>query len=744
MLVLVLVAVVVTIAFRFIVSVTTPAPPGRRVVLWHSQRGNEKAVLEERIRAFNAAHAGELYVEPLSVPDASFKDKLLRTIPRGGGPDVFIRPHNELGELVADKVLLPIDDATLPYAPSEYLKGLLEGVSVGDERYGVPLTFKALFLFYNTKLLPDGPPKSVEELVAMRPSLSSGTFPLAYDAQTFFFHAPFFLASGGKVFDGSKEEKFALFDDVAVESFYLPGQLRAVDAIPPEPTYNEMIRLFESGQAAAIICGPWYAPSGPIAAQKAWQVAPLPTFKGRRMGSFATIDAAFIASSARSRSDAALVVRFLGDKDAQVARFEAAALPPVTQDHYTGAGVATNKDAPATRVAQASRSSLEHGMVTPSSTRMGAVWRPGDDVLKASAAGRDVAAALDSARYSLDQVASGQPPARSFTLAGVILVALLLGLSVLLVKQVRTDMAAPEAARSRLIGSWGQAALAYLAPGVVATGILVLVPAVAAAAMSLFEYDHGTFVFVGLENFRTILLPPLDHAFEARSFYFALGVTVLWTVLNVALHLGFGVFFALLLRPTWVKLRTPFRLVLVLPWAIPNYITALMWKGMFNAQVGAINALLAPFGFEGYAWFDRFLPAFFANLVTNTWLGFPFMMVVTLGALTSLPKEIEEASILDGASRVQRLVHIVLPHIRPALVPSVILGSVWTFNMFNVVYLVSGGEPGSQTDILVSEAYRWAFERGQRYGFAAAYSVLIFVVLVIYGRATRSAAKEDL
>jgi arabinogalactan oligomer/maltooligosaccharide transport system permease protein len=124
-------------------------------------------------------------------------------------------------------------------------------------------------------------------------------------------------------------------------------------------------------------------------------------------------------------------------------------------------------------------------------------------------------------------------------------------------------------------------------------------------------------------------------------------------------------------------------------------------------------------------------------VVTNTWLGFPFMMVVTLGALSSIPSELEEAATLDGASRWQRFTAIVLPHIKPALLPSVLLGSVWTFNMFNVVYLVSGGEPGSQTDILVSEAYRWAFERGERYGYAAAYSVLIFLFLLFYGRLTR-------
>ena len=113
------------------------------------------------------------------------------------------------------------------------------------------------------------------------------------------------------------------------------------------------------------------------------------------------------------------------------------------------------------------------------------------------------------------------------------------------------------------------------------------------------------------------------------------------------------------------------------------------------------------------------------------------MMVVTLGALSQIPGDLEEAAILDGASWWTRFTRIILPHIRPALLPSVLLGSVWTFNMFNVVYLVSGGDPGSQTDILVSEAYRWAFERGERYGYAAAYSVLIFAFLLFYGRFTR-------
>lgn len=88
-----------------------------------------------------------------------------------------------------------------------------------------------------------------------------------------------------------------------------------------------------------------------------------------------------------------------------------------------------------------------------------------------------------------------------------------------------------------------------------------------------------------------------------------------------------------------------------------------------------------------------------------------------------------EAAEVDGASRWQRFRHVTLPMIGPSLVPAVMLGAIWTFNMFNVVFLVSGGDPDGTTDILVSEAYRWAFTRDAQYGYAAAYAVLIFVLL---------------
>jgi arabinogalactan oligomer/maltooligosaccharide transport system permease protein len=168
-----------------------------------------------------------------------------------------------------------------------------------------------------------------------------------------------------------------------------------------------------------------------------------------------------------------------------------------------------------------------------------------------------------------------------------------------------------------------------------------------------------------------------------------------------------------------------------------------MWKGMFHRQFGAINGLLVALGIEPVSWFTHFSTAFAANVVTNTWLGFPFMMVVSLGALQSIPPELYEAAEVDGASKWTQLWRITLPLLRPALLPAILLGCVWTFNMFNIIYLVSGGEPGGATDILVSEAFRWAFQRNEQYGFAAAYSVLIFLVLLAWTRATRRFSGEE-
>ena len=275
-------------------------------------------------------------------------------------------------------------------------------------------------------------------------------------------------------------------------------------------------------------------------------------------------------------------------------------------------------------------------------------------------------------------------------------------------------------------------ALGFLSPAAIAMAILVAAPFLIGLALGFYDHHQGTYTFIGLKNF-TDLLSGGGHALDdPLNFWFILGVTVLWTVANITLHVTIGVSLALVLSRKWLRGKGIFRMLLILPWAVPNYITALMWKGMFEGEYGAINSLLHAMGLSGVSWFGSWATSFSANVITNTWLGFPFMMVVALGALETIPKELYEAASVDGASAWQRFRHITLPHLRPALGPAVALGSIWTFNMFNVIFLVSGGKPGDSTNILVTDAYRWAFERGDKYGMAAAEGTIIFLILLLW------------
>ena len=275
-------------------------------------------------------------------------------------------------------------------------------------------------------------------------------------------------------------------------------------------------------------------------------------------------------------------------------------------------------------------------------------------------------------------------------------------------------------------------AYGYVTPAAVGMLLLVFVPFGYGLGLGFFRHDHGSYTFVGLANFAEILSGgghPLSHPL---NFYYTLGVTILWTVSNVVLHVSIGLGLALLLKDPLMHFKGVYRVLLILPWAVPNYITALIWKGMFHQQFGAVNYVLGAVGVEKVSWWSDFSTAFIANVTTNTWLGFPFMMVVSLGALQSIPDDVYEAAAVDGASKVQSFFHITLPLLRPALFPAIVLGSIWTFNMFNIIWLVSEGQPGGASDILITEAYRWAFERADRYGLSAAYALVIFVILFGY------------
>ncbi len=271
-------------------------------------------------------------------------------------------------------------------------------------------------------------------------------------------------------------------------------------------------------------------------------------------------------------------------------------------------------------------------------------------------------------------------------------------------------------------------ALIYTSPAFLVMALVVVFPFLYNVVVSFSNMNLTHFrewEITGLSNYWAVLTD--------TTFWYYLFKTVLWTVLNLIFHVVIGVWLAILLDKD-IKGRSFFRTILILPWAVPQYITALTWRGMFNSEYGAVSLLLdRAFGLN-FAWLNNEWGAFSACLIANIWLGFPFMMVVALGGLQSIPQELYEAAEIDGSSWWDKLRHITLPLLKPVMIPAVTLGVIWTFNNFNVVWLVSnGGEPSDTTHILVSWVYKAAF-RYFRIGYAAAFSLVIFGILLAFGR----------
>lgn len=231
--------------------------------------------------------------------------------------------------------------------------------------------------------------------------------------------------------------------------------------------------------------------------------------------------------------------------------------------------------------------------------------------------------------------------------------------------------------------------------------------------------------FVGLDNYVDILTG------ERGEFWLQFTNTLVWTVSCVALHYGIGLGLALLLNRSF-RGRSLYRVLLIVPWAVPAFVSAFAWKFMFNPRFGLVNSTLSSVGIDPVEWFNGRWTAMFTAVVTNVWLGVPFMMVALLGGLQGINRDLYEAAEMDGANAWQRFRNITLPGLRPVSSTVILLGTVWTFNMFPIIYFVTGGGPAGETEILVTGAYRYAFEGVRNYSMAATYGVLILSMLMVY------------
>jgi arabinogalactan oligomer / maltooligosaccharide transport system permease protein len=656
------------------------AEPPRGVVVWHPYRGGEQKALE-KIAADWEKQTGTK-VTLLSVPYEAYIAKLEAAIPRGNGPDVFISPHNRLGEYLLHVLVAPIADAEGKADDAVHHK---------SKQWGIALSSKCPALYVNTDLMPT-PPKTFGEIAKTKASLPPGTWPIVYESQSVYYHVAFLHAFGGTFF---ADDKYMMVGPEAERSLDFVRDLTKQGIVPEEPSGDLVKQLFARNKAATAISGPWLAPDLPPDLH--YTIVPLPSIEGAGvMKPYLTVDAAFLTPEGSKSNDARSFATFLGEHGSTP--------PSPTCANAIPMPVSTAMNPAWDPTLQAMRKVLRGS--TPPGPALAEAKARYEDVMRPPAAGR-------------------AEPASPSGLVAVASLAMLL--VVVWIVRRTTKAGFKRELRASL------PAYKYIAHAALTIFLLVVLPLLAGAVTSFYAGTRENSQFVGFENYTDILSArgrPFEQWFTTGSFYFTLVVTVAWTVINVLLHVTLGLILGVALSRPFLKLKAVYRVLLIVPWAVPSYVTALAWKGMFHRQYGAINALLG----SETSWFASFSGAFTANVATNVWLGFPFMMVVVMGALTSIPKDVIEAAEVDGATRWQSFWLVTLPLLRPTLLPAIILGSIWTFNMFNVVFLVSGGEPDGKTDILVSEAYRWAFARNAQFGYAAAYAVIIFGLLVVMSR----------
>jgi arabinogalactan oligomer/maltooligosaccharide transport system permease protein len=714
---------ILLLAFLTLLGSTAFADPIR---LWHGYRGDEEKALEAILATWKGSS-----VETLAVPYDAYLTKLAAAIPVGEGPDVYIDSHERLGELRARKIVGPAGDAL---EPGVFSAPALDAVTLDGVPWAVPLSQKCLALYINTDLAKDAV-EYLEDLSGLIGKLPPGTYPLVYEVKHIYGLAALFSSFGGTLLDA--KDAYGFFGPPAEQTLAFARDLIDRHVIPDDADGALVTNFFKSGQAAYAVSGPWLAADLGAKSTVKWRVVPLPKLRatGQPMRPLLTVESVMLSPKGAEKAEARALARLLASADAAQIRARFGPTPTARLDVTIGSG-----DAPVQVFALQARTAIPMS----SSPTMHAVWDPADRAI-AKFLRRNAPAdvALAEGKHRFDDVHRPLPerasPVPALLAVGVI--GLLLAFQ--WVKRSRE-----EDWGAQLKQSWSS--YRYVLHAVLAVGLLVIVPLVIGATTSLTAGNDENLRYVGFANFINILTARGGPLLASGSFYLVLLVTLLWTVCNIVFHVGIGAALALLLSRPTLRFRAAYRVLLIIPWAVPSYVTALAWKGMFHREVGAITGLILGinrlFGtsVEPIAWFSGFATGFIANLTTNIWLGFPFMMVVTMGALTGVPDDVLEAARVDGATRFQRLRLVTLPIIRPTLAPAVTLGAIWTFNMFNVVFLVSGGDPDGTTDILVSEAYRWAFTRENQYGYAAAYAVLIFLMLFFTtrSRGPKSDAKK--
>lgn len=284
---------------------------------------------------------------------------------------------------------------------------------------------------------------------------------------------------------------------------------------------------------------------------------------------------------------------------------------------------------------------------------------------------------------------------------------------------------------------------AWSGPSLILIALMVVFPIIYTAYISLTNmnvYHWFDFTIVGLENYFRALF-----VFDS-GFLSALIATVIWTIVNMVLQLVIAFVLVSLLNIQKLKLRKLYKTLLMFPWAMPGYVSILLWKtGMFNTQFGLLNQWMEKLGHEAVRWLSSDVSAFICCTVVNLWLALPFMIMIMDGAMQSIDRSYYESAVLEGATWLERTRYITVPAITPIIAPAVIITVFTTFKQFDVVYLLTqqaGAKTGSGFHTILTYAYENAFITNN-YGYSSAISIIIFILLLVFSARYQMREEDD-
>jgi ABC-type sugar transport system permease subunit len=268
-----------------------------------------------------------------------------------------------------------------------------------------------------------------------------------------------------------------------------------------------------------------------------------------------------------------------------------------------------------------------------------------------------------------------------------------------------------------------------MAPALIVMIAIVFYPVIKTLMSAFFKMNKmGDWVaFAGFKNFSSV--------FADKTFWTVLGRTVIWTVVAVTMKALAGLGLGVLLNQKF-KGRKLMRTLVVIPWATPAPIAAMIWMWTFNSEFGLLNHFLKQTGIcsSPPAWLANPETAFWANLCVDVWIGIPFMALTVLSGLQSISPDYYEAAQIDGANSFQQFRFITAPFLKPVMLVSTLLSVMWTFNDFNVIYIITKGGPMNSTDILVTYLYKTAFTFLD-FSQASVMAFITFVILFVFSLA---------